>query len=119
VILASVAAACGDHAVGPAIGALQVSVTTSGVELDTDGYSVAVDAVVGHAIPVNGTMTFAELSPGSHGVLLAGLASNCRAVGAANPRPVEVFAGDTAQVAFAVTCVATTGAVLIGPEKRL
>ncbi len=113
VILASVAAACGDPAVGPAIGAVQVSVTTTGVELDTNGYSVAIDGGVGHAIPVNGTMTFAGLSPGSHGVLLARLASNCRAVGAANPRSVEVVAGDTAHVAFAVTCAATTGSLVV------
>src|SRR2546422_145356 len=105
VILGSVAAACGDQPVGPVIGAVQVSVTTTGVELDTNGYSVAIDGGVGHAIPVNGTMTFAGLSSGSHGVLLAGLASNCGAVGAANPRSVEVVPGDTAKVAFSVTCV--------------
>ncbi len=113
VILGSVATACGEQAVGPAIGAVQVSVTTSGVELDTNGYSVAVDAGVGHAIPVNGTMTFTGLSAGSHSVLLAALASNCGAVGAANPRSVEVVAGDTARVAFAVTCVATTGSLVV------
>src|SRR5437870_11543953 len=95
------AAGCSDST-GPKTGAVQVSVTTTGVELDTNGYSVAIDGGVGHAIPVNGTMTFAGLSSGSHGVLLAGLASNCGAVGAANPRPVEVVAGDTAHVTFAV-----------------
>jgi len=90
-----------------------VSTATTGVELDTNGYSVAIDGGAGHAIPVNGTMNFAGLSPGSHGVLLAGLASNCGAVGAANPHQVEVVAGDTAHVAFPVTCVATTGAVQV------
>jgi hypothetical protein len=49
-ILGSVAAACGDQAVGPAIGAVQVSVRTTGVELDTNGYSVAVDAILGRTL---------------------------------------------------------------------
>jgi len=113
VILGALAAACGDQALGPAIGVVQVSVTTTGVELDTNGYSVAIDGGGGRAIPVNGTMAFTGLSAGSHNVLLAGLASNCGAVGAANPRPVEVVAGDTAKVAFSVACVATTGAVQV------
>ncbi len=43
VMLASVVTACGDQAVGPAIGAVQASVATTGVELDTNGYSVAID----------------------------------------------------------------------------
>jgi len=113
VMLASVVTACGDQAVGPAIGAVQASVATTGVELDTNGYSVAIDGGVGRAIPVNGTMTFTGLSAGPHNVLLAGLASNCGAAGAANPRPVKVVAGDTAHVAFAVTCVATTGSLVV------
>src|SRR2546425_1969747 len=69
VILVSVAAACGDQPVGPVIGAVQVSVTTTGVELDTNGYRMAVDGGVGQAIPVNGTMTFTGLSAGPHNVL--------------------------------------------------
>lgn len=107
VILGSVAAACGDQAVGPAIGAVQVSVTTIGVELDTNGYRVAIDGGVGRAIPVNSAMTLSGLSAGSHSILLAQLAPNCAAGGGANPRPVTVVAGDTAKVAFSVTCVAT------------
>src|SRR5713101_4302875 len=113
VILGSVAAACADQAVGLAIGAVQVSVTTTGVELDANGYNVAIDGGVRHALPVNGTTTFPGLSPGSHSVLLAGFASNCGAVGATNPRSVEVVAGDTALVAFSVTCAATTGSLVV------
>src|SRR3989442_11327966 len=113
VILVSVAAACGDQPVGPVIGAVQVSVTTTGVELDTNGYRIAIDGGVGQAIPVNGTMTFTGLGAGPHSVLLAGLASNCGAAGAANPRPVEVVAGDTARVAFSVACAATTGSLVV------
>src|SRR5712692_8796877 len=119
VILASVAVACGDQAVGPAIGAVQVSVTTIGVELDTNGYRVAIDGGVGRAIPVNSAMTLSGLSAGSHSILLAQLAPNCAAGGGANPRPVTVVAGDTAKVAFSVTCVATGSlAISIGTTDR-
>jgi len=112
-VILALTAACGDQALGPAIGVVQVSVTTTGVELDANGYNVAIDGGVRHALPVNGTTTFPGLSPGSHSVLLAGFASNCGAVGATNPRSVEVVAGDTALVAFSVTCAATTGSLVV------
>jgi hypothetical protein len=70
---------------GPRTGAVRVSVTTTGVEFNTNGDSVAIDGGGGRAIQVNGTTTLAGLSPGSHSVLLAGLASNCGAVDATNP----------------------------------
>jgi len=79
------AAGCSDST-GPKTGALQVSVTTTGAELDTNGYSVAIDGGAGRVIPSNGTVTLSGLSAGSHSVLLAGLAPNCAPVGAANPR---------------------------------
>jgi Tol biopolymer transport system component len=52
-------------------------------------------------------MTLSGLSAGSHSILLAELAPNCDAGAGANPRRVTVVAGDTAKVAFSVTCVAT------------
>ena len=104
------AAGCSDST-GPKTGALQVSVTTTGAELDTNGYSVAIDGGAGRVIPSNGTVTLSGLSAGSHSVLLAGLAPNCALVGAANPRPVEVVAGQTASAAFSVTCTARTAPV--------
>src|SRR3989442_2714824 len=106
-------AGCSDST-GPKTGALQVAVTTTGAELKTSGYNVAIDGGVGRVIPSNGTVTLSGLSAGSHSVLLAGLAPNCAPVGAANPRSVEDVAGDTARVAFTVACVATTGSLQLG-----
>ena len=111
-----VAAGCNDST-GPSTGAVQVTVTTTGAQLDPNGYSVAVDGGAGQAIPVNGAMTLSRLSAGSHNVLLDGLSSNCATVGAANPRPVDVVGGDTAQVGFSVTCVATTGRILFASDR--
>lgn len=105
-------AGCNDST-GPSTGAAQVTVTTIGVEVDTSRYSIAIDGGVGHVIPVNDTLTVTGLTAGSHRVLLAGLASNCAAVGEVNPRTVNVVAGATAQVAFSVTCVATTGSLTV------
>jgi len=108
----AVAAGCSDST-GPSTGAAQVTVTTIGVELDTNGYSIAIDGGVRHVIPVNDTMTLAALTVGSHSVLLAGLASNCAIAGAANPQAVNVVAGATAQVVFSVACVATRGSLTV------
>src|SRR5713226_8031778 len=104
---------CSDST-GPKTGALQVAVTTTGAELKTSGYNVAIDDGVGRVIPSNGIVTLSGLSAGSHSVLLAGLAPNCAPVGAANPRAVTVIAGETARVAFTVACVATTGTLQVG-----
>jgi hypothetical protein len=49
---------------------------------------------------------------GAHGVLLGGLATNCRVTPPGNnPATVTVAAGQTANVAFAITCDATGPAV--------
>jgi Tol biopolymer transport system component len=108
-------AGCSDST-GPKTGAIRVTVTTTGAELDRNGYSLALDGGAGQAIPVNDTITLAGLSAGSHDVLLSGLPTNC-AVAAANPRAVDVVSGATAYVAFAVTCVAGPGRILFVSER--
>ena len=113
-LLVVLAAGCNESN-GPNTGAIRVTVTTTGAELDRNGYSIALDGGAGQAIPVNDTMTLAGLSAGSHHILLSGLAVNCAV--AANPRPVAVVGGATAQVAFSVTCVATPGRILFVSER--
>jgi len=113
-LLVVLAAGCNESN-GPNTGAIRITVTTTGAELDGNGYSIALDGSTGQAIPVNDTITLAGLSAGSHHVLLSGLAVNCAV--AANPRPVEVVGGATAQVAFSVTCVATPGRILFVSER--
>src|SRR6266851_5751424 len=117
----ALAAGCRDStapSLGPTTGTVQVSVTTTGVELPTNGYSVAVDSGAGHAIPVNGTMTFTGLSAGSHNLALAGIAANC-AAGGVNPRSVDVVAGGTTDVSFAITCAsaARTGKIAFMSDR--
>ena len=89
-------------------GNLTVTSSTTGSNLDPDGYAVTVDGGATQAIATNGSVTFTGLSAGSHSVALSGIASNC-AVSGANPRTVTVPAGGTASTTFTVTCSATTG----------
>src|SRR5712692_4651960 len=111
VLLVALAIAC-DDGLTPDLGQIEVTVTTTGADLDPDGYSLAIDGAAGLVIPVNTTKTVTRLSSGSHSVLLAGLAANCTVSGD-NPRLVDTGHGLTAQVAFAVSCVAITGSVAV------
>ena len=94
-------------------GSLTVTTSTSGSDLDPDGYTVTVDGSTSQSITINnsGGVTFSNLSAASHTVALTGVASNC-SVGGANPRTVSVTAGGTASTTFTVSCTAippTTG----------
>ncbi|HET7295530.1 MAG TPA: hypothetical protein VFI66_00215, partial [Gemmatimonadales bacterium] len=71
----------------PPTGDLTVTSSTSGSNLDPDGYTVSVDGGQGRAIPSNGSVTFTGLSAGDHSVALSGVAGNCTVSGG-NPRTV-------------------------------
>ena len=87
---------------------VQVTTPTTGVEIDPDGYTVAVDGGTPQAIVVNGTATITRLDVGIHTVELSGVAANCAVTGSAS-RSVSIATGQTVPVIFGVTCVATTG----------
>ena len=89
-------------------GDLTATTSTTGLNLDPDGYTVTVDDASSQAIGINGSVTFTGLPAGNHGVALSGVAANCTVRGA-NPQTVSVPSGGTATAAFSVTCSATTG----------
>lgn len=91
-------------------GDLQVSASTSGSQLDPNGYGVSVDGGAEQALAVNGTTVFENLAPGDHEVQLNGVAVNCSVAGS-NPRTVDVTAGASASTTFDVTCASTVGAI--------
>src|SRR5437764_11941394 len=70
------AAGCGDSTpvgiAGPTTGVLQVTVSTSGADLTTNGYTVSVDSGAGQPVSVNGEVSLAGLTAGSHRVSLYG-----------------------------------------------
>src|SRR2546430_8856996 len=94
----------------PGLATLAVSTSTSGSDLDPDGYTVTVDGSVSQSIGRNGLATFIGLAVGNHTVLLSGVARNCTVSGS-NPRTVSLLAGLVGATTFSVTCVAqpTTG----------
>src|SRR5207248_3256849 len=78
----------------PQTGNLTVSTSTSGSNLDADGYTVTVDGGASQAIGTNGSVTFMGFAAGSHSVALSGVAANC-SVSGANPQTVTVPSGGT------------------------
>ena len=108
--LVAVTTTCGggEELIGPTSGTLEVTSSTTGTELDVDGYTIQIDGQAGRALGPTATIRFTEITPGSHTVLLAGLTANCTVAGD-NPRSVSVTAGQTTEAAFAITCSPTTG----------
>lgn len=92
----------------PTTGMIEVSATTTGFDLDADGYTVDLDGMSSQPIAANGSVTFTGESEGSHSLTLSGIAANCTVSGA-NPVSSTVVAGATDDVAFDMTCTQVTG----------
>jgi hypothetical protein len=103
---------CGGGGTELVLPSLSVSTTTSGVELDPDGYGVVVDGTPGPTIGLDATLVVDGLADGTHSVTLSGVAQNC-AIQGDNPRIVPVTSGSTARVPFAVTCNPSGGNVAV------
>src|SRR5690349_16574021 len=93
---------------GPTTGNLTVSTSTTGSNIDPDGYTATVDGGASQAIGTNGSVTFSGLSAGNHTVVLSGVAGSCTVSGGTS-RTVNVPGGGTATASFAISCAATTG----------
>jgi probable HAF family extracellular repeat protein len=91
-------------------GGLQVASSTTGPSPDPDGYSVTVDGADRGALGASGGITLEALAPGTHEVGLSGIAGNCRVEGS-NPQIVTITPGESAPVAFTVTCAAPPASV--------
>ncbi|MEO8090038.1 MAG: galactose oxidase-like domain-containing protein [Gemmatimonadales bacterium] len=99
----------------PGTGNLRVITTTSGPDVDADGYTLSVVGGATQPVGVNATTTLTSLVAGSHSVALSGLAGNCTLAGP-NPRSVAVIASATTDLNFAVVCSATTGTIRVSVE---
>jgi Tol biopolymer transport system component len=90
-------------------GALRVTIATTGVDVNHNGYVVTIGApsvsfASSLTVPPNGSVTFASLRPAAdYRVMLQALGANCDVVGA-GVQTVSVSAGDTASVALDVAC---------------
>ncbi len=84
------------------VGSLVVGTNTTGVDLGTSGFTVAVDGA-SQPVPTNGSVTYTGLPTGSHSVALSGVPGNCTVSGA-NPQSGTVTAGGMTSLAFSVSC---------------
>jgi hypothetical protein len=86
-------------------GTIEVGTTTSGEDIDADGYTVSVDGTNTQSIDANGSVTFRDLATGDHELLLSDVASNCSVEGT-NPRTLNVDANTAVSSTFSVSCEA-------------
>ena len=91
-------------------GTLSVTTSTTGADIDSDGYAVMVHNHRGQPIGVNATVTFPDVPAGTYSVELWYVASNCTVSGG-NPRYVSVSQYHTARITFDITCSALTGSL--------
>src|SRR5205807_8780425 len=89
----------------PETGNLTVTASTTGSNLDPDGYTATVDGGASQSVGTNGSVTFTGLSAGSHSVALSGVAANC-SVNGATPQTATVPSGGTVTASLALSCAA-------------
>ena len=91
-------------------GTMGVTVATTGVDVDTDGYTLTF-AGTSRPIGNNASVVVSDLRPGDYSVVLDGVDPNCSVTG--NNQLVTVAATLTTSVSFAVVCVLRTGSVRV------
>jgi len=108
-LLSMLGVACRDSS-APTRGTIDVTVRSTGNDLDPDGYVVTLDSRKTQNATLNSTIEFTGVAPGNHSVSLGNLASNCT-VSDGNPRSVRLEAQATVTANFPVACVERTGSV--------
>lgn len=89
-------------------GDLIVLVSTTGAELDANGYLISVDGAEGERVAINDTLSQTGLEEGTHEVDISDIESNCFTTGDfPNPRTVEVSPGETATIEYNISCEGT------------
>ena len=105
-----------EDGVGPAPerGSVKVSVVTTAevIDRDKDGFLIRIGADAPRHLALDAIAEYRDIPAGIHSVRLEGVAPNCSISGPAE-QSVEVIAGDTVSVSFAVSCVANVGTVVV------
>ena len=98
---------------------VRITVRTTGLDFDTDGYRVEVDGVDRGVLPgwapasIGTVLT--RLDAGRHTIALTGLSPNCSIVGPSS-HTVTIPASEIASIDFAVACTATSGVIGVGVQ---
>lgn len=93
----------GGGGIDPPTGTVEFSVSTTGSNLDPNGYRLLFNEENSQVIGTNGTVTMTVVA-GGYQVMLVDLAANCAVDGTSNPQAFSVTGGSTTEVAFAVVC---------------
>jgi len=103
ILFTMVTGGCGDDATGTGgTGAVEVTLTLAGVDLDPNGATIVLDGLEERRLLPGVPLTLFDLGPGTHALWVTSLSGNCLAPN--NPRPVTVTAGETTQEAFDAVC---------------
>ena len=89
--------------------AVRVTTTTTGLDLDPDGYRVVIDGADYGSIPANGTR-LAGVDPGTRTITLTGLAPLCTVDGP-DSRAVTVTGPEPLSIEFVIVCTAASGVI--------
>jgi hypothetical protein len=84
-------------------GGFSIGVSTTGTELDPDGYGLSVAGTELRRININAVEVFTGLASGVHLVTLKDLAEGCSLLGG-NPQPFTVVKDKVVQVKLHVVC---------------
>ena len=95
----------------PAEGTLEVTTQTTGTTVPAS-YTIQLDERTAQPIGPSATLSFPDVTPGEHRLLLSGLPDHCTVEGE-NPRTVAVTSGRTVVSEFQVTCTVESGSLLI------
>ncbi|MGE5801848.1 MAG: hypothetical protein ACM358_06295, partial [Gemmatimonadota bacterium] len=93
-------------------GSIEVTATTTGVDLDPTGYTATTSGGPGANVPTNGTVTINEVRAGDYLISLGGASMNCDVAGP-NPRSISVPSGGTVAVTYNVSCAAATQLAIV------
>lgn len=99
----------------PATGSIRVTTSTTGSDLDPDGYRFSIDGGQTHPIGRDADELVGDIPAGTHTVQLSEIADNC-SVGDGSSRIVTLQAGETETADFVINCSAlppTNGAIRV------
>ena len=88
---------------GPAT--LRITTSTSGEDIDPEGYSFSLDGNPLTRIGVNATVTLSGLASGEHLLSVEGIAANC-ALASGNSQVLTLAGGDTTEAVLVIACQA-------------
>lgn len=87
----------------------RISTTSTGADIDPNGFRVVVDGIDRGVVGSNSSVLI-RIDPGSRTIELTGLASNCTIDGSAS-HTVPIVDIEVTALAFEVVCTATTGVI--------